>query len=536
MNIPVLLSGNFGELREDHFHMGLDFTTKRQTGIPVFSIADGQVVRVKVSYGGYGKALYVRHSNGYMSVYAHLHKFRPEIEQLTQDQQYKFKNYVVDINCEARNIFIEKGEVLAYSGNTGGSSGPHLHFEIRNSDGDMVYNPLAFYHLSDNTSPVVSSVFAYATDLTSKVSGLKNKERFLAKCLGNSKYTITEPIRVSGSVGFGIEAIDRTDDKTYRYGVYDLKLYSEDKLLFESTFDSIPYENVRHSNSYLDYYEYVKNRRYVNKLWREALNDLIIYKTQGNGTVKLTAGEKQDFVAVLKDFNGNTSTISFSAIGVDKPSEIEKIPNEARLYKAQESIRVNGDYFFVSMDSASLFSDEYLSIYKCQTASNGCLASFQIDFDNIPLRKQGQLVVLLSQYPSQLRDKLAIMRELENRSYGIDFDNDGKFLRCSFEELGRYNLLVDTVAPNIMMKKEPISHSSKTPHISFRAYDNLSGVKSVNAFIDNEWILLEYTQSQSLYHYVFDRNRLTVDKNHLLEIELEDRCGNRYSYKKQFYY
>lgn len=536
MKIPTLLSGNFGELREDHFHMGLDFTTKRQIGIPVVSIYDGRIVRVRVSYGGYGKAVYVLHPNGYMSVYAHLDKFAPEIETLVQQQQYKYKNYVVDINCEARNILVKQGELIAYSGNTGGSAGPHLHFEVRSTDGVMVYNPLKFFNVPDNTPPAVRALFAYGAEQDSRVSGYKNKDRFSVINNGNSNYTVTDPIKVNGDVGFGVEAIDQTDDKTYRYGVYDFKLYSGDKLLFESNFDSIPYASVRHSNSYLDYYEYVKNRRYVNKLWREPLNDLTIYKTKANGVVRLDVGEKQDFIAVLKDFKGNTSTVRFSAVGVEKMAKNEFVRNEAKLYKAKEPIRYNGSYFYVSLDSGSLFRDEYLSIYECQDTSPGCMASYQVDFDEIPLRKHGELVVLLSQYPIQIRGKLAIMRELEKRSYGMDTENDGKFLKCSFKELGRYNLAVDTIAPNIVMKSVPASNSKTPPHIRFRAYDNLSGVKHINAYIDGKWILLEYTQSQSLYHYVFDEKRLPLGEKHLLEIKLEDRCGNKYTYEKQFYY
>ncbi|MFV0484170.1 MAG: M23 family metallopeptidase [Bacteroidales bacterium] len=536
MNIPVLLSGNFGELREDHFHMGLDFTTSRVIGVPVHSVYDGQIVRIRVGYGGYGKAVYVLHANGFMSVYGHLDKFAPQLENLVQELQYKFKDYTIDLNCEARKIFVEKGELIAYSGNTGGSAGPHLHFEIRSADGVMVYNPLNFYKFPDNTPPGVNAVFAYGADLNSSVTGNKSKDRIVVKSLSNSNYIVDEPIKVTGNIGFGIEAIDQTDDKRYRYGILDFQLFCDNELIFESNFDSIPYENVRHSNSYMDYYEYVHSKRFVNKLWREPLNELIVYKGKGNGIVNMKPGEMKNFVAILKDARGNTSTVNFSAVGVNGSPSLERINENAKLFDAKKNIEYNGNYFYVSLDEGSLFRDEYLSIYECPDTSSGCLASYQIDYDEIPLRKYGRFTVMLSKYPPKLRPKLAIMREKAGGSYGVDFKNDGEFLKCSFEELGRYNLVVDTIAPNIVMKSVPISNSKTPPYISFKAFDNLSGVKHVNAYIDGKWILLEYTQSQSLYHYVFDESRLSLGEKHLLEIKLEDRCGNKYTYKKEFYY
>ncbi|NND10141.1 MAG: M23 family metallopeptidase, partial [Flavobacteriaceae bacterium] len=133
LDIPLVLSGTFAELRSNHFHSGLDIKTKQREGLKVYASAPGYVSRIKISHWGYGKALYITHPNGYTSVYAHLQKFSEKIEEYVKEKQYEKESFTLELFPSAEELQIESDEIVAFSGNTGGSGGPHLHFEIRDN-------------------------------------------------------------------------------------------------------------------------------------------------------------------------------------------------------------------------------------------------------------------------------------------------------------------------------------------------------------------------------------------------------------------
>ena len=220
LDIPLILSGTFGELRSNHFHAGIDIKTQQRQGLPVYAVEDGTVSRIKISHWGYGKALYIAHPNGYTSVYAHLQKFGPEIEAYVKKLQYEKQRYEVEVFPQYGELTVSKGDTVAYSGNTGGSSGPHLHFEIRNSMDEKPTNPLLYgFSVRDATNPNITGLFAYPLSDSAQVNQSQKRIEIPFSRQADGTY-LAEPVTASGLIGFGIETYDRQDLAANKNGVY----------------------------------------------------------------------------------------------------------------------------------------------------------------------------------------------------------------------------------------------------------------------------------------------------------------------------
>jgi len=220
MDIPIVLAGTFGELRSNHFHSGVDIKTKQREGLPIYAIGDGSVTRIKVSHWGYGKALYIAHPNGYTSVYGHLQKFGPEIEEYIKKVQYEKQSYEVEVFPKYGELKVDQGNIVAYGGNTGGSSGPHLHFEIRSSLSEKPTNPLLYgLEVRDATNPTLEKIYAYALSEDAIVNQSREPIELQFKKQADGSY-LAEKVNATGTIGFGFIGYDRQDLAANRNGVY----------------------------------------------------------------------------------------------------------------------------------------------------------------------------------------------------------------------------------------------------------------------------------------------------------------------------
>ena len=248
----ITLSGNFGELRSNHFHSGLDIKTQQRTGLKVKASANGFVSRIKVSHFGYGKALYITHPNGYTTVYAHLQKFSPEIEAYVKKQQYEKESYEIEVFPKAEDLLILKDTLVAYSGNSGGSGGPHLHFEIRDKQ-ERPMNPMLFgINIKDSSNPIVKSIYVYPLDKNSFVNSSNTKQKIRLTPLKNGDYN-TENINAIGNIGFAINAFDRQDLAANSNGVYNIQTYINGSRNFEIDFKRFSFDETKHINQLIDY-------------------------------------------------------------------------------------------------------------------------------------------------------------------------------------------------------------------------------------------------------------------------------------------
>ncbi|MBT8223201.1 MAG: M23 family metallopeptidase, partial [Eudoraea sp.] len=291
LDIPLILAGTFGELRSNHFHSGIDIKTQQRQGLPVYAIADGTVTRIKISHWGYGKALYIAHPNGYTSVYAHLQKFSPEIEKYVKEIQYRKKSYEVEIFPDFGEIKVDKDGIVAYSGNTGGSSGPHLHFEIRNSLNEKPTNPLLYgLEVRDATNPSLVSLHAYPLSTDARVNQSNERIQLNFSKQADGTY-LADKVKALGTIGFGVNAFDRQDMAANKNGVFEIQQLVNGQVYTDFDFDSFSFSETRYINTLIDYTYFGRNRQRIQRCFKAPGNKLSIYKKLFNdGKIEVKEG------------------------------------------------------------------------------------------------------------------------------------------------------------------------------------------------------------------------------------------------------
>ena len=287
LNIPFILAGTFGELRSNHFHSGIDIKTKNHEGLPVKAIADGYISRIKIGWWGYGKAIYITHPNGFTSVYAHLKKFAPKIEAYVKKNQYKKQSFEIQLFPKKEDFLLKKGNLIAYSGNTGGSTGPHLHFEIRNTQTEEPINPMLFsYNIPDTKKPVISKLMAYPLNDTSQVNQSNLPVEIQFKRLNNGNY-MADNITAYGNIGFGIKTFDRQDAAFNRNGIYDLSLKQNGHLKYHHTLEKFSFDNTKYINLFMDYKAYFSDQQAIQKCFiEEKINSIFTINHWVMGNLK----------------------------------------------------------------------------------------------------------------------------------------------------------------------------------------------------------------------------------------------------------
>ena len=306
LDYETILSGTFGELRSNHFHSGIDIKTKGKEGSKVYAFSKGYVSRIKISKGGYGKAIYIKHNDGKTSVYAHLKRFSKKIETIVKNEQYKKENYEIEIFPALNEIKILDNELIAYSGNTGGSSGPHLHFEIRDINQKPI-NPLSYgIDVKDSKTPSILGLRLYSLYKNREIKDYKN----LTLYKRDKNTFITDTVISIGTLGFGIQTFDRQDLASNKNGVYKINTYIDNDSLVSIDFSKFSFEETKHINRYIDYSEFKRNKRRFQKLFIQKNNPLSIYKTErNNGVISLIESNKHLIKIEVLDFKKNITRI-----------------------------------------------------------------------------------------------------------------------------------------------------------------------------------------------------------------------------------
>ncbi len=278
VDFPIYLAGNFGEIRAEHFHAGIDIKTQGVEGKKIYSIDDGYISRIKITANGYGKTIYIEHPNGYTSVYGHLRDFAPEINKRVKDIQYQNKKFEVDYFPPKDEFQFKKGEIIAYSGNTGQSSGPHLHFEIRDSRNQDPLNPLLFnFPIKDDIAPVFNSLFIYPATKYSLINGLY-QPAFYSLIKENESYKINDTINLSGRFYFGYEINDFLNDSKNRCGIYTLSVLINNQEAYHHKIDRISFSEMGYVRSHIDYSERIRSKKTIQRTYIAPNNKLSIYK------------------------------------------------------------------------------------------------------------------------------------------------------------------------------------------------------------------------------------------------------------------
>lgn len=528
VDYQIQLSGNFSEPRETHFHSGLDIRTYSD-GKKIYALADGYISRILISPYGYGQALYIDYENGYRSVYGHLSAFAGEIATYAKNLQYEKESFRIDVQLSPLDIPVKKGQLVAYSGNTGSSFGPHLHFEIRDANNDISLNTVGKYiKITDNVPPEAKSIVIYPQSQKSSVAGGTKKQLMMLTKVSASTYKLDKQAFAKGRIGIGIEYCDRITNSTNRYGAYKVDMFVNDKIVYTSTFDKVDFNKNADKNSCFDFNYHINDGKYVQKLFVEPNNQLDIYSNlKNNGYFNIGENDSVRIKIVLTDFNGNSSKVNFTILS-DTAKNV-KFSNTNKL-KWNENNTLTTAGFKAVIDSATLFDDMEITLKKTGTKKYSDV--YSIGDETEPTRKFS-IYISDSLVPVQLKNKAFICREIKNKTNYLDSQLGNGWYSAKTNRFGKFYLLVDTVAPKI----QPIviaKDMTGKKYIEFKITDNLSGVSTYNIYINGKWVLGEYDPRKSSLKYFFDGNRLLKADTYKLKVVVGDNMKNEAAYEYEF--
>jgi len=531
LDITLVLSGTFAELRSNHFHSGLDIKTQGKEGFKTYASAEGYVSRIKISRYGYGKALYITHPNGYTTVYAHLQKFSPTIEAYVKQQQYTKETFELELFPKAETLKVAAKEVIAYTGNTGGSGGPHLHFEIRDKQ-ERPMNPMLFgLDIKDTTNPVVYELYGYPLSEGSHINGQDSRVKIRLIKLPDGTYK-TEQITAFGEIGFGIITTDRQDYAANKNGVSLIESTFNGAKSLEVNFKRFSFNETKHLNRYIDYGYFYETKKRIQKLFIEKNNPLKLFKNHHNrGIVTIEDNTSSVYKVSVSDFKGNQSKLTIPILGIQKdvPKTAPKTQHLQQIIASEETLLEKGPV-------------------KVQIYKNSFYEDVAIGFDvmndtlklhkaNIPLQKSMTINFDISQYKGTDKDKLFIgsVSRYGNKLYYTSTKKRGNILTARTKYLGNYTLGIDAEKPKIKaINFKNNSWLSKYRYLKVKISDGITGVKNYRATLNGRWILMEYdTKTETLTHD-FNDGVVTDTKNNL-KIIVTDNVGNSSTFESIFY-
>ena len=528
VELPVYLSGSFAELRPNHFHAGIDIKTRGKTGYKIFSLEDGYIQRIQITLGGNGKALYIKHDNGQSSVYAHLEKFSPRIQKVVKEIQYSEKKFEIRLFPKKNQYRIKKKELIGFSGNTGRSTGPHLHYEIRDEN-DYPINPLTFKKekLEDTIPPIIKSLFY--KQLFKNNEGLYEDPKVGFKKLNFKKIKekyISDTLKVSAIIGFGIDSFDKMNFTNNVMGINKIETYLDNNKIFNMDFNKFSFNEWRHINTFIDYATYKKNKLTIQKLFTTYYNPLEMYdRSLGDGSMDLTkltslnTNSSHIYKILLYDFNRNITEILIPLIITENFNKT--IPNEIKdsFYRVEidkEKI-IEGKQFNLRFKKNSFYQNSYLDL-------NERKKSIKINSDTIPLLKPFDIEYMLGDNEIT---QLYISQRIDNKFNYLGNRIENGFLKASSKTLGSFYIKKDSIPPNVeFLNIQDSKWYSNLNKIKIKGYDNETGIKSYSAWINEKWILLEYDIKKNLFFYDFSDRVNSENIANNLKVEIKDNVGN----------
>lgn len=539
LDIPLNLSGNFGELRTNHFHAGLDIKTEQREGLPVYAAAEGYVSRIKVSSVGYGYALYIDHPAGYTTVYGHLLSYHGAIAAYTRSQQYASESFSVDLFPAPGELPVNKGDLIGLSGNSGGSGGPHLHFEIRDTKSENPMNPLLFgLEVRDNLPPSISGIWVVPLSDSSMVQGSGGIRTYNTNvATGKCALEKRDPIVVYGDIGFAIHTADKLDGNANRCGVYRIELHVDSLLVFAQTLDQLDFATSRAINAHTVYEKFKKERTSIHRSYRLVNNPLNIYDNLLNdGMVSFRDGKRHKVSYSVMDIRGNTSTLEFvveSAKSFSGSAPKKEIPQAVFHYEKDNALDLGDIRVFI--DAFSLYEDLDFNIYRKTPGMEGAITpTYIVASPYVPVHAHYQLGIKAHDLQEADRDKALVVRwdPEKDRLYPEPTTYEDGWLLAESQYFGYFSVMIDKTAPTI--SSIDFSAAMKNHRsFSFRVRDNLSDVSEIIPRIDGQWALMEYDAKTDRLTYYFDSERISHGKHHF-ELTVRDGRGNEKTFSAPF--
>ncbi len=530
VDFRILLSGTFGELRPDHFHMGIDIKTNSVEGANVYAPAEGYVSRIKISAFGYGKSIYMTHPNGYVTVYAHLSKLDDKLDVYVKEHQYKRKSYEIDLYLKKDQFHYAKGDIIALSGNSGGSGGPHLHFEIRDEKTQEPLNPLLFgFDVKDFLRPLINSIRIYPV-------GKKPVNLELSGWGENYRLKEGDTIGLPKSFYLGINTIDKQNDTPNNNGVYEVALFFDSLKVYGNRQERLSFSTGRYINTFIDYAYYSEYKTRFQKAYIGSHNKLKIYNDViNNGLIQISDSLYHQIRYQVADANGNKSILSFYAFAASD-DKFEAFPQDTikkTVFYFDTENKFESDNFRLDMPKNALYDSLYFHFDVLSDTLDQFSPIYRVHKKEVPLQTSISLSLKLDSIPELLKSKLLIAR-VEDENYSTSSIKwEGAWATVSIRNFGDYTVIADTVQPQIKwintLKNKTIAEGTK---IKFKVKDELSGIKTYNGYFNGEWILFEHDAKNNLIFHTVEKKRL-ADKNKIL-IEVVDKVGNKAVFERTF--
>lgn len=527
VDFKIYLSGTFGEPRKTHFHTGIDIKTGGVEGKAIRAVADGFISRINISPYGYGNALYITHPNGTVSVYAHLQKFDSKIQAFVKQKQKELTQFAINLEDLPSDLFpIKQGESIALSGNSGGSGGPHLHFEIRDSL-EHPLNPLLYGFdewITDNANPNIYNLYFYNLDdnrffTSSFKKGASNN--------AYGKYTINGVVKVNtDELGIGVHTVDLFTGTSNKNGVYEIELLFDNQVIYHYQMDYLSFDFSKHVYSHCDYWQKKMNNNTIHKCFVEKGNQLPTYPYLLNKGAIILADDAIHQVTIrVSDYHGNTSEISCqvqkdNTQKVFVPSTYDYvdylIANQRNTYRS--------DNITIQFPKDVLFDDLYFDY--SETKNNEWGPFYNIHHKKTPVGGYFDLSLRIQNIDSSFIDKyLVAYYNYKDYKKALGGSVKDSFIHVKSRDFGTYFIDIDTIAPVITPVNISAGKNMRTAKvIQVKATDNFSGIDTYDAIVNGQWSVLEYDAKRRLFTYRIDE-AVVAGENEIIFV-IGDERGN----------
>jgi len=522
LDIPIRLAANFGELRDNHYHMGLDIRTEHRENLPVYATADGYIYRIKIEPFGFGQAIYIRHTNGYVTLYAHLNAFYPALASYVKQKQYELQRWDIFLELPPGLLSVKQGDLIAYSGNMGGSQGPHLHFEIRTYPEDVNLNPLLFgLPVMDNVAPVIRSLSVYDRG---KSFYEQSPDFFPVK--GKAPvYSVSPGILIlkTPDPGFGIVGFDTQSGSNNPNGIFQGIIYDNGEEVTGFRMDRISYNNTRGINAHIDYPTHAEGGPYYQLLFRMPGYTHSIYQEAKSGSrLHLEDGQIHEIRIAIRDANGNSSILKFRARFQPETNSKKSYPGKVFYPGMLDGFEAPAAAFYLG--STCLYDSLHLDYQETEGEGIDAVSSFH-QFGSVRVPLADTMIVRIKLSKPVIQTDRVLMEWVDKKEYEVKKPVwMGDWATASFRSFGNFRLVLDTVPPIIifsgLVENANLQRSSR---IAVLVQDNYKKIKNFRATLDGDWLLFTNDKARAfIYH--FDEH--CKPGKHELKVYAEDEAGN----------